>query len=202
MAFLLLAVVWVLLISTSILRFIRSRWGAEKFCPPPSRQTAIRIVVALYLELAIAALLLLAVVLLEFPAWCALIPLLLSALKSCFLTWFYPPNKMTRPLFLIGPRGSGKTKVAHLLAERLNCPWRDTDAVLSERQGKSIREIFAKEGEAAFRRYETEVLAELCQGPPRVIATGGGIVTVPANRELLRASGHVIWLTATPEVLW
>jgi len=109
---------------------------------------------------------------------------------------------LTRHLFLIGPRGSGKTTLAGLLAKQLSVPWQDIDALLISQRGKTIRKIFQDEGEAAFRRYESEVLAELCKGSPRVIATGGGIVTVPANQELLKTTGHIIWLTATPEVLW
>jgi shikimate kinase len=106
-------------------------------------------------------------------------------------------------LFLVGPRGSGKTTVARLLAAHLGWPWLDTDALLTARQGKSVREIFAAEGETAFRRYEAAVLAEVCQEKKtQVIATGGGIVTVAANRELLKASGCVVWLTGTPECLW
>ncbi|MFO0927779.1 MAG: shikimate kinase [Gemmataceae bacterium] len=108
------------------------------------------------------------------------------------------PNR----LFLIGPRGSGKTTVARLLAERLGMGWLDADAVLEERAGTTIREIFAAEGEAGFRQREADLLAELCGLDRQVIATGGGVVLRPENRRRLRESGFVVWLTADVDTLW
>ena len=106
------------------------------------------------------------------------------------------------PIFLIGPRGSGKTTVARLLAERLGWDWVDADDVLEARHGKSVRVLFAEEGEAGFRDKESAVLADLCERRRCVVATGGGVVVREANRALLRASGHVVWLTADAETLW
>ncbi len=103
---------------------------------------------------------------------------------------------------LIGPRGSGKTTVARLLAERLGWNWVDADEVLEQRYGKSIRTIFAEEGEAGFRDKEAAVLADLCQRKRHVLATGGGVVLREANREVLRRSARVIWLTADVDTLW
>ena len=111
-------------------------------------------------------------------------------------------SRPTVPLFLIGPRGSGKTTVARLLAERLGWEWLDADDVLEARHGKSIRAIFAEEGEAGFRDKESAVLAELCGRRGCVVSTGGGVVVREANRALLRASGRVVWLTADAETLW
>jgi len=105
-------------------------------------------------------------------------------------------------IFLIGPRGSGKTTVARLLAERLGWAWVDADDVLEARHGKSVRAIFAEEGEAGFRDREAAVLAELCRRERHVLATGGGVVLREANRELLRRSARVVWLTADAETLW
>lgn len=105
-------------------------------------------------------------------------------------------------LFLIGPRGSGKTTVARLLAERLGWRWVDADVLLEARHGQTIRALFAAEGESGFRDKEAALLRELCALPHHVIATGGGVVLRPANRELLRASGHVAWLTADVDTLW
>ena len=105
-------------------------------------------------------------------------------------------------LFLIGYRGSGKTTVARLLAERLGWNWLDADVVLEARYGRTIRQIFAEEGEAGFRDKEEVLLAELCQLPDHVIATGGGIILRQANRERLRQAGRVVWLTADPATLW
>ncbi len=107
-----------------------------------------------------------------------------------------------QPLFLIGPRGSGKTTIAGLLAERLCWECVDADDLLESRYKKSIRAIFAEEGEASFREKEATILAELCGRRRCVISTGGGVVVRPANRELLQTSGYVIWLTADVETLW
>lgn len=105
-------------------------------------------------------------------------------------------------VFLIGYRGAGKTAVARRLAEVWSCPWIDADVELERRAGKSIREIFAEEGEAGFRDRESAVLADLSEMPaPCVIATGGGVVLRPENRERLQ-SGRVVWLRAPAAVLW
>jgi shikimate kinase len=110
---------------------------------------------------------------------------------------------MDRPLlFLIGPRGSGKTTVARLLAEALGCDWLDADDVLERRHAQSIRALFAAEGEGGFRDKEEAILRELCGLRRHVIATGGGVVLRPANRDLLRGSGRVVWLSADVETLW
>jgi shikimate kinase len=108
---------------------------------------------------------------------------------------------MSPLLFLIGYRGSGKTTVGSLVADRLGWAFVDADAVLEERSGQSIREIFANEGEAGFRDKETAVLADLCEHPNTVIATGGGIVLREENRNLLKRHGFVAWLTADPATL-
>jgi shikimate kinase len=115
-----------------------------------------------------------------------------------------PPlqGEPTRLVILIGPRGSGKTSVAALLAERLGWGWVDADEVLEQRAGSSIREIFASEGEFGFRKREAEVLQELCRLERKVIATGGGAILRADNRDRLRQSGIVIWLTADVDTLW
>lgn len=107
---------------------------------------------------------------------------------------------MNGPIFLIGYRGTGKTSVARALAILLGSPWVDADAVLEERAGKSIRQIFADEGEKHFRDLETAVLEALATFAG-IVATGGGIVLRPANRQLLK-QGRVIWLTAPADVIW
>jgi shikimate kinase len=109
---------------------------------------------------------------------------------------------MTTPLlFLIGYRGSGKTTVGRLVADRLGWSFVDADAVLEERFGRTIREIFAADGEAAFRDKESAVLADLCRCVDAVIATGGGVVLREANRALLKRHGLVAWLAADPPTL-
>lgn len=106
------------------------------------------------------------------------------------------------PIVLIGYRGTGKTTVARLLAERLGRRWLDADVELEARAGKSIAQIFADDGEQAFRSLEAQVLAEALQGASLVIAAGGGVVLRDENRELLRRIGSVVWLEASPETLY
>jgi shikimate kinase len=71
--------------------------------------------------------------------------------------------------------------------------------VIEQRLGCSIRDFFEREGEAAFRDVEEQVIRELAQGAPGVLATGGGAVLRPANRQTLREAGSVIYLRSTPE---
>src|SRR5436190_16207891 len=99
-------------------------------------------------------------------------------------------------LFLVGFRGSGKSTVAGLVAQRLGWQAVDADAVLEALAGKTIRDIFTEEGEAGFRSREEMVLQDLCRRPKHVIATGGGVVLAQSNRELLRKFGKVVWLQA------
>ncbi|WP_459558195.1 shikimate kinase [Lacunimicrobium album] len=102
---------------------------------------------------------------------------------------------------LIGYRGTGKTSVAQALAERLGWAWVDADVLLVERAGKSIADIFATQGEAAFRDLESSLLRELISRKNMVLATGGGIVIRSENRDLLKTLNPVVWLTATPETI-
>jgi shikimate kinase len=100
-------------------------------------------------------------------------------------------------IFLIGPRGSGKSTVAQALAKRLGWEWCDADEVLESRHGTTIRAMFAAEGEVGFRDKEAAVLADLCGGARRVVvATGGGAVLREENRARLRQAGWVVYLTA------
>lgn len=103
-------------------------------------------------------------------------------------------------LYLIGMMGSGKTTVGRLLAKELGYQFFDTDAVIEQSQNKSINEIFAEAGEAAFRDLETEVLSQLSSRVRLAIATGGGIVLKRKNWSYLR-HGLVVWLDAPVELL-
>ena len=109
---------------------------------------------------------------------------------------------MTTRVLLVGPRGGGKTTVARLLAADLGWDWADADEWIERRAGLSIRELFAAEGEAGFRRREADLLAELCLLDRHVIATGGGVVLRAENRALLKRSGVVVWLTGDIDTLW
>lgn len=97
-------------------------------------------------------------------------------------------------IILIGMPGCGKTTVGMALAQRMHRPLVDADAEVEKLAGKSIPELFAAEGEAAFRRLENQVLAQLGKQSGLVIATGGGCVTQPCNWPLLHQNGTLVWL--------
>ncbi len=104
-------------------------------------------------------------------------------------------------LILVGLPGSGKSTVGRNLARRLDIPFSDSDHVIEQQIGCSIREFFAREGEDAFRDIEQQVIANLA-GEPGVLATGGGAVLREANRKVLREAGQVIYLRSNPEDLF
>jgi shikimate kinase len=96
-------------------------------------------------------------------------------------------------IVIVGFMGAGKTTVGHLLAGKLGLPFLDTDLVIEQRTGRPVRDIFATDGEPAFRALECGVTAELLEGQDAVLALGGGGVEHPATRQALRAS-HVVYL--------
>ena len=104
-------------------------------------------------------------------------------------------------VFLVGLRGSGKTSLGKHLAEALEMRFVDQDEVVGERAGKSISRIFEEDGEAEFRRLESEALSRLADQDGLVVGTGGGVVLSAANRAILGQGGFVIYLHAEPEVL-
>lgn len=104
-------------------------------------------------------------------------------------------------LVLIGMPGSGKSTLGRLAAELLDRPFLDADTLIAETAGMSIPEIFEKEGEAGFRKRETEALAELGKRSGVVIATGGGAVLRPENLPLLRQNGWICRLRRPVEEL-
>lgn len=103
---------------------------------------------------------------------------------------------------LIGLPGGGKSTTGRQLSRRLDVPFADTDAVIEERLGESIRSFFDREGEERFRDIEQSVLAELCDSFDGVLATGGGAVLREANRRVLRERSTVVYLVSTPEALF
>lgn len=104
---------------------------------------------------------------------------------------------LDRPLILTGFMGVGKSSVGRVLAGKLRCPFIDLDAEIVAKAGCSINEIFAKDGETAFRILESACLEHVLHRGGAVIATGGGAVNTDANRSLMRASGVVVNLTAS-----
>jgi shikimate kinase len=102
-------------------------------------------------------------------------------------------------IIFVGLPGSGKTTIGRQLARRLGLPFVDSDHVIEDRLGCSIREFFAREGEDSFRDVEQQVLDDLSQHHQGVLATGGGSVLREINRRHLRERGHVIYLRSAPE---
>jgi shikimate kinase len=99
-------------------------------------------------------------------------------------------------IVLVGFMGAGKTTVGTLLAARLGLPFADSDQVLEDRVGRPIRQIFAEDGEPAFRALEYEVIAGLLDGPPMVLALGGGAPGHPPTRARLTGdpAAEVVYL--------
>ncbi len=103
---------------------------------------------------------------------------------------------------LIGPMGSGKSTVGRALADRAHMDHLDLDEMIVAARGLTIPEIFALEGESGFRTLEHDALSSALSGAPAVVSTGGGVVTVESNRDLLGGSGAlIVWLDASVEVL-
>ena len=103
---------------------------------------------------------------------------------------------------LVGLPGTGKSTIGRQLARRRGLPFFDSDTLIEQRVGVSVRAFFEAEGEAAFRDLEAQVLDELTQGSPAVLATGGGAVLRPINRQRLHERGSVIYLRSSPEQLF
>lgn len=106
-----------------------------------------------------------------------------------------------RNLVLIGLMGTGKSTVGRVLAERLGRPFFDTDEMVEREAGRTIPEIFAEQGERAFRNLEAEVVRAVSALRGRVVAVGGGAVSTPGNVTQLRMSGDLVLLDADPAVL-
>ena len=101
---------------------------------------------------------------------------------------------MVKPILLIGMMGCGKSTLGRMLAKRLGRAFIDLDGEIEQREGRSIPDIFAAEGDAGFRKYETAALLDALCADDAVIATGGGIVTREENIAAMREKGLVVWL--------
>ena len=106
------------------------------------------------------------------------------------------------PIALVGMPGGGKSTVGRHLSRRLGLSFADSDAVIENRIGRSIRTFFEQEGEERFRDIECEVVTQLIAVGPAVIATGGGVVLREANRSALRDQTICVYLRSTPEELF
>lgn len=98
--------------------------------------------------------------------------------------------------------GAGKTTIGRSLAKRIGLGFLDSDREIEARTGVSIPTIFEIEGEDGFRKREAQVIAELAKGRDQVVATGGGAVLRPDNRDCMASSGFVVYLNVPPQILW
>lgn len=110
-------------------------------------------------------------------------------------------NFQMKNIILIGMPGSGKSSIGKLLSDKLNREFIDTDDVIVKSQGVSIPEIFKDSGEKEFRRIETEVIKDVCRQSEKIIATGGGIVTVEENYNAIRQNATVIFINRRTDAL-
>ena len=106
-----------------------------------------------------------------------------------------------RTIALVGLMGVGKSSVGRRLASALNLPFRDADAEVEAAAGRSIADIFAALGESAFRDGERRVITRLLEGPPHVLATGGGAYMNPETRALIKDRAISVWLKADLDIL-
>jgi shikimate kinase len=112
-----------------------------------------------------------------------------------------PPLRVGRPIVLVGMMGAGKTSVGRRLAAALGLPFHDADEEIERAAGLSVTDIFQRHGEAEFRRGERSVIKRLLDGPPHVLATGGGAFMDEATRAIIRERAISVWLKANLDVL-
>jgi len=110
-------------------------------------------------------------------------------------------NPVGKHVYLTGFMGAGKSTVGRALAERLDWLFVDLDDSIEAQQGMAIAEIFASRGEAWFRRLESAALRSLDDSTDAVVATGGGVLSVPENREWMKAHGLAVWLDVSFELV-
>jgi len=111
------------------------------------------------------------------------------------------PALRERTITLVGLMGVGKSTIGRKLAAALDLPFADADHEIEKAAGRTISEIFAEHGEAEFRAGERRVIARLLQGPPHVLATGGGAFMNPETRALIKEKAISVWLKADLDVL-
>jgi shikimate kinase len=111
-------------------------------------------------------------------------------------------TRQIRNIALVGFMGTGKSSVGRMIADQLHFNFVDTDELIEVRAGKSISAIFSEDGEAAFRKMEAVVVAELASRKRTVISTGGGVAAGPGNLDHLREHALVVCLWASPEKIW
>lgn len=112
-----------------------------------------------------------------------------------------PEIQCDRTIVLVGMMGAGKTTIGRRLAPRLGLPFFDADLEIEKAAGMSVAELFRMHGEASFRRGEAQVMARLLQGPPCVLATGGGALLDPNTRRLIKEHGLSVWLKTDADTI-
>jgi shikimate kinase len=117
----------------------------------------------------------------------------------CYIRYSAAPMLGKHNIYLVGPMGSGKSAVGRILARMVDAPFLDSDAEIEKRTGVDISYIFEKEGEPRFRQREKEAIEALTALEPLVLATGGGAILLPENRELLTQRGCVVYLITSVE---
>jgi len=112
------------------------------------------------------------------------------------------PGRLKKTVVMVGMMGAGKTAVGKALAARLGVPFLDSDHEIEAAANMSIPEIFARDGEAFFRKKESQVIARLLENARGVLSTGGGAFLSEANRKTISEKGVSVWLNADLDVLW
>jgi chorismate synthase len=125
----------------------------------------------------------------------------LSALEDQVRGAWRRARRFPAHLFLAGLSGSGKSTVGRLVSEAVALPFIDLDAEIEKATGRSVRAIFAEDGEASFRAHEVAMLRKVAAGDRAVIALGGGAIMLPAARDIIRRSGDTLWLKAPVDLL-
>lgn len=111
-------------------------------------------------------------------------------------------TNLKKTIVLVGMMGAGKTAIGTNLAKRLNVPFLDSDQEIVKASNMSIPEIFERDGEAFFRRKETQVLQRLLEHEKCVLSSGGGVFLSEENRRLIHDKGLSVWLSADMDLLW
>ncbi|HHX91876.1 MAG TPA: shikimate kinase [Paracoccus sp.] len=109
---------------------------------------------------------------------------------------------LNKTVVMVGMMGAGKTAVGMELARMLGVPFVDSDAEIERAAARTVAEIFARDGEAFFRRKEAQVIARLLAAAPGVLSVGGGAYLNPATRALIAEKGVAVWLKADQDLLW